>query len=171
MVMIMKKIIVFLFIIIVCSIYINEKENILIPDNSIRFRIIANSDKEEDQLLKLTIKNDVEKELFKLLKNTSNIEEAREVISNNIPLIEEIVNKYDIKFDISYGNNYFPEKEYKGIKYKEGNYESLVIKLGQSVGKNWWCVLFPPLCLLDEQTNLSDKEYRFFIYDIINNYK
>lgn len=167
----MKKIIVFLFIIIVCSIYINEKENILIPDNSIRFRIIANSDKEEDQLLKLTIKNDVEKELFKLLKNTSNIEEAREVISNNIPLIEEIVNKYDIKFDISYGNNYFPEKEYKGIKYKEGNYESLVIKLGQSVGKNWWCVLFPPLCLLDEQTNLSDKEYRFFIYDIINNYK
>lgn len=169
--MIMKKIIVFLFIIIVCSIYINEKENILIPDNSIRFRIIANSDKEEDQLLKLTIKNDVEKELFKLLKNTSNIEEAREVISNNIPLIEEIVNKYDIKFDISYGNNYFPEKEYKGIKYKEGNYESLVIKLGQSVGKNWWCVLFPPLCLLDEQTNLSDKEYRFFIYDIINNYK
>ena len=171
MVMIMKKIIVFLFIIIVCSIYINEKENILIPDNSIRFRIIANSDKEEDQLLKLTIKNDVEKELFKLLKNTSNIEEAREVISNNIPLIEEIVNKYDIKFDISYGNNYFPEKEYKGIKYKEGNYESLVIKLGESVGKNWWCVLFPPLCLLDEQTNLSDKEYRFFIYDIINNYK
>lgn len=167
----MKKIIVFLFIIIVCSIYINEKENILIPDNSIRFRIIANSDKEEDQLLKLTIKNDVEKELFKLLKNTSNIEEAREVISNNIPLIEEIVNKYDINFDISYGNNYFPEKEYKGIKYKEGNYESLVIKLGQSVGKNWWCVLFPPLCLLDEQTNLSDKEYRFFIYDIINNYK
>ena len=60
---------------------------------------------------------------------------------------------------------------YKGIKYNEGTYESLVIKLGSGEGKNWWCVLFPPLCLLDEQNNLENAEYELYAKKIINNFK
>lgn len=65
--------------------------------------------------------------------------------------------------------NYFPEKEYKGVKYDEGYYESLVITLGEGKGKNWWCVLFPPLCLVEAEE--SDKvEYKFFIKELIDKY-
>ena len=61
---------------------------------------------------------------------------------------------YDKDYKINYGYNYFPKKKYKSVTYKEGMYESLVITLGTGEGDNWWCVLFPPLCLVeaDEST-------------------
>ena len=167
----MKKIIIGLFIVIVISVGINEKEHILIPDNAIRFRIIANSDNKEDQDLKKEIKKEVEDELFKLVSEASNIEEARNIINNNLDKVDNIVQKYNINYDISFGNNYFPDKIYKGIKYEEGNYESLVITLGNGLGHNWWCVLFPPLCLLDENNNLENAEYEFYASKLINKFK
>ena len=162
----MKKIIIILFFIAIISVFINEKENILIPDNAIRFRIIANSDTKEDQELKKVIKNDVEKELFKLLKDINNINDARMIINSNIDNIESIVNKYNVSYDINYGDNYFPLKEYKGIKYSSGNYESLVITIGNGLGHNWWCVL----CMLDEQENLDNAEYKLYTKELINKY-
>lgn len=167
----MKKIITILFILMVVSVGINEKENILIPDNAIRFRVIANSNKEEDQKLKMNIKNDVEAELYKLISNAKNIEEARKIITNNIETVDNILKKYNVEYDISYGDNYFPIKKYKGIKYNEGNYESLVITVGEGLGQNWWCVLFPPLCLLDEQNNLNEAEYQLYATKLINKFK
>lgn len=167
----MKKIIVILFIVVVSLVMLNEKENLLIPDNAIRFRVIANSDNEEDQNLKLIIKDEVETEIYKLINDVKTIDEARLVIEENINKIDEIIEKYDVTYDISYGNNYFPKKEYKGITYEDGYYESLVITLGAGSGKNWWCVLFPPLCLLDEQTNLENAEYELYASKIINKFK
>ena len=167
----MKKIIVVLFIAIVLFVGINEKGKILIPDDAIRFRVIANSDSEDDQNLKIAVKNEVEKELYSIIGDTKNIGEARNRIANNIDKVDNILKKYNISYDISYGNNYFPEKEYKGIKYSEGNYESIVITLGSGLGHNWWCVLFPPLCLLDEQENLENVEYEFYASKLINKYR
>lgn len=167
----MKKIIIGLFLIMVTAVFINEKENLLIPDNAIRFRIIANSDSNEDQNLKLEIKNEVEKELYEIVSEAKNIEEARKIISNNLDQVDNILEKYNVEYDISYGNNYFPTKTYKGIEYNAGNYESLVITLGQGLGENWWCVLFPPLCLLDEQTNLENAEYELYATKLINKFR
>ena len=167
----MKKIIIGLFIFIVSAVLLNEKENLLIPDNAIRFRVIANSDTKFDQELKMTIKNEVEKELYKIIANVDNIDEAREIINNNLEQIDNIVKKYNVTYDISFGDNFFPEKEYKGVKYQAGNYESLVIKLGSGEGQNWWCVLFPPLCLLDENKNLENAEYELYASKIINKFK
>ena len=65
--------------------------------------------------------------------------------------------------------NYFPEKEYKGIYYEEGEYESLVITLGNGIGENFWCILFPPLCLVDEEET-TDIEYTSIIKELINKY-
>ena len=74
-------------------------------------------------------------------------------------------------FQVHYGLNYFPEKKYKGVTYKEGYYESLVVTLGEGKGENWWCVLFPPLCLLEaEETNTNAVEYKFFVQDLITKY-
>ncbi len=166
----MKKIIPILFILILVLVGFNEKEHILIPNDAIRFRIIANSNTKEDQNLKKIIKKDVENELFKIIKDVDNIEEARIKINNNLDKIDMIVNKYNVNYDIKYGNNYFPIKEYKGIKYNAGNYESLVITLGSGKGDNWWCVLFPPLCLLDEKENLNNYEYEFYAKELINKF-
>lgn len=167
----MKKVIVILFIIIVVGVLYNEKENILIPDNAIRFRVIANSDKKEDQELKLEIKNDVEKELYKIIADAKNINEARNMINDNLDKVDNILKEYDVSYDISFGNNYFPEKIYKGITYKAGDYESLVITVGEGLGKNWWCVLFPPLCLLDENNSLDNVSYELYAKKLINNFK
>lgn len=164
----MKKVIVFLFIFMLITISVNEKKQIIIPKDAIRFRIIANSNSEEDQELKLTIKSNLEKELYAILDDANTVDDARNLITNNIDKVDNILKKYNVKYEIHYGNNFFPEKEYKGIKYNQGYYESLVINLGNSLGDNWWCVLFPPLCKLDENKDLSDTEYRLFAFDLIN---
>jgi len=167
----LKKIIVCLFIVMVTAVFINEKEELLIPDEAIRFRVIANSNSEYDQNLKLDIKEEVEKELYELVNSAKNIEEARSIIESNLDKIDNILKEFDVEYDISYGNNYFPEKTYKGIEYDEGLYESLVITVGSGLGENWWCVLFPPLCLLDSQENLDDAEYEFYATKLINKFK
>ena len=166
----MKKIILALFIFMIMIVVVNEEKSILIPDEAIRFRIIANSDSDKDQSLKIEIKNNIEDELYKIIGNSETIEEARINISNNINKIENIMNNYNVNYDIKYGNNYFPEKEYKGVKYHEGNYESLVITLGSGLGENWWCVLFPPLCLLDEKENIENVDYKIYAKEIINKF-
>ena len=75
---------------------------------------------------------------------------------------------YDTEFTINFGNNYFPDKEYKEVLYEKGYYESLVVTLGKGEGDNWWCVLFPPLCLLEaEDNNSSDVEYQLFVVKML----
>ena len=171
----MKKILFILSISFMVIMMNTRASSKLIPDEAIRFRVIANSDTEYDQKIKMIGKEKVEKEIYKILKNTKGIDNVREIIKDNVGIIDSIVNKtlieenYDKTYDVNYGMNYFPEKEYKGVKYKEGYYESLVIKLGEGKGKNWWCVLFPPLCLVEAEE--SDKvEYKFFIKELIDKY-
>ena len=160
----MKKIIVLLFVLTI--IYIsNSEEEIIIPTNSIRYRIIANSDSTKDQMLKMNIKEKLDEEILPILSDSNSIEDSRLLIKDNLDNIKNIVSKYTDDFDVNYGKNYFPKKTYKGINYDAGNYESLVITLGSGLGKNWWCVLYPPLCLIDENTN--DVEYTTLVKEIL----
>lgn len=160
----MKKIIVFLFVLTI--IYISKsEEEIIIPTNSIRYRIIANSDSTKDQMLKINIKEKLDEEILPILSDSNSIEDSRLLIKDNLDNIKNIVSKYTDDFDVNYGKNYFPKKTYKGINYDAGNYESLVITLGSGLGKNWWCVLYPPLCLIDENTN--DVEYTTLVKEIL----
>ena len=174
----MKKLII-VIVIILCVYFIpkNISEQIIIPKDSIRFRVIASSDEDSDQELKKQVKNSLNKDIASILKDKDTIEESREALINNLDTIESNVfntlkkNNSNETFKVNYGNNYFPEKEYKGVTYQEGNYESLVITLGEGNGKNWWCVLFPPLCLMDaEEFDISDVDYRFFVKDLFEKY-
>lgn len=169
----MKKIVFVLFIIsLVLFIHSSKEEKIVIPSNSIRYRIIANSNSFADQEEKYKINSSIEPVLKDILSSSNTLEESRTKINDNLNNIRRIINDYDVNYSLNYGNNYFPEKEYKGVMYPEGNYESLVITLGSGLGDNWWCVLFPPLCLLEAQeSNLDDVEYSFYLKDIINKYK
>lgn len=157
-----------IIILILISNYIT-KEN-LIPEDAIRIRVIGNSNNKKDQELKKEIKNDLELYLYKKLSDTKDVNTADKIINKELPNIKSIINKYTTDYDINYGMNHFPKKEYKGVVYDEGDYKSLVVTLGNGLGNNWWCVLFPPLCLL-EGSESSDVEYHSYVVDMINEYK
>ena len=165
----MKKIIIILTIII--SILVINKEEIVIPKDSIRFRIIANSNSVEDQKLKREILNSLHNNI-ELPSNINNIKDARTYIKKQLPNYERIVqntlnnNSNNKNYTINYGLNYFPEKKYNNIKYEAGEYESLVITIGDGIGNNFWCVLFPPLCLVDE----DNKQYPSLVKEILSKY-
>ncbi len=164
-----KLIIIAIIISILC---LNKQEKIIIPKNSIRFRVIANSDTIEDQCLKKEIVTNLSKELIKT-KSLNSIEETRKYIKKELPLFTNIVDKTlrenNLKkdFHINYGKNYFPQKNYNGITYEAGEYESLVITLGEGAGNNFWCVLFPPLCFIEEE---NKTEYKSIVKEVIEKY-
>lgn len=167
-----KKILIFLFVIsLALVISTSKEERIVIPTNAIRYRIIANSNEFEDQEEKMLINTEIEPIIGDILKSSSTIEESRINIKKSIPMMENIVGKYNPNYAINYGWNYFPEKIYRGITYQSGNYESLVITLGDGLGDNWWCVLFPPLCLLEaKEENFDDATYSFYLKDVIEKF-
>ena len=170
----MKKIIIILTIITSFLIYNTIKEQeIIIPDTSIRLRVIPNSNSILDQNMKNKVKKYLEKNTYTLLENVNDINTARKIINDNVSDLDTAIsnifkeNNYNMKYDINFGYNYFPEKEYRKVKYKEGYYESIVITIGEGEGDNWWCVLFPNLCLVDLE-NISDVEYKSWIEEKIN---
>ena len=175
----MKKYIV-LILAIISMIYVFtsvKAEDTIIPDEAIRFRVIANSNTIYDQNIKIKVKNVLEKEVTNDLKESNTIETSRIIIEKNMDKYKNKVKEtledlnYNTTFTINFGDNYFPKKEYKDVIYEEGNYESLVVTLGNGEGDNWWCVLFPPLCLVEaDESKTSDAEYTFFIKEIIDKY-
>lgn len=167
----MKKVIGVLFIISLFSILFNKNEDIIIPDAAIRFRVIANSNSIVDQEKKMVIKDSIEKEVYSIIDKANNVNEVRNLINSNIDNIKSVVDKYNVPYTINYGLNYFPTKNYKGIVYESGNYESLVITLGEGAGNNFWCVLFPPLCLLDnDKQDVTDVEYQLYVKKILDKF-
>lgn len=172
----MRKLTIVIAIIIIIS-CITKQEMLIMPKEAIRFRVVANSNSPKDQEVKKHVVNNLNKNITKLQLVPRDISISRESIKNSIPLfkqeVETTLNQLNAssEYTINYGMNYFPEKEYKGIKYEEGEYESLVITLGDGLGENFWCILFPPLCLLEaEETEKDEVEYTSFIQEIINKY-
>lgn len=172
----MKRFLILLTItILIIFLVLNKEDYYIIPKEAIRFRIIANSNSTKDQFIKIKVKQKLQDKFKDDFKDVSNINDSRTIINNNIDNYSNIVGdtlkeyNYDKDFSINYGMNYFPEKVYKGVKYEEGEYESLVVKLGKAEGENWWCVLFPPICEYEE-TDKDKIEYKFFIKEIINKY-
>ncbi len=172
----MKRILIFTSILFFLYIAFEVKNNYyVIPDESIRFRVIANSNSTKDQYIKKRVKEALEKVFYEELKVSNTIDDSRNIIQNNMnnykKTIKETLEKLnvDMDYEVSFGLNYFPEKEYKGVVYKEGEYESLVITLGNGEGENFWCVLFPPICTLEVEED-DDISYRFLIKDLFDKY-
>lgn len=129
-----------------------------IPQDSIRLRILANSDRVSDQSVKRRVRDAVVEQMnswVAQLDNPQSMDQARDVIQNNLASIEKIVEQTlrssgkDYEYKVELGVVPFPTKLYGGKVYPAGDYEALRISLGEGKGKNWWCVLFPPLCFVD----------------------
>ena len=173
----MKKIMLVLAIIMVFLVNHVKAEEIVIPNEAIRIRVIANSNSNKDQFVKKEVRKELQKKMVNLLKDAKTIYEVRTILNKNIKdfdfVVESVLKKNDVnlKFDVNYGLNYFPEKEFKGVTYDEGYYESLVVTIGEGKGDNWWCVLFPPLCLMEaEEENTTEVEYKSFIKEVLDNF-
>ncbi|MER3124093.1 stage II sporulation protein R [Bacillus pumilus] len=128
---------------------------VVIPDEAIRLRILANSDRSADQDVKRSIRDEVNANMTEWVKDLTSIEEARRVVRSKLPEINRIAKEklkeqhIDQSVSVSFQKASFPTKLYGNFVYPAGKYEAILITLGEGDGANWWCVLFPPLCFID----------------------
>lgn len=121
----------------------------------IRFHVIANSDSDADQALKLKVKEAVVNYTAELLCNSKSISETEDLLSSHTNDIISIANNvisendYDYPVTAEITDTYFPTKSYGSYTFPPGTYRAFQIKIGEAKGKNWWCVLYPPLCFID----------------------
>ncbi len=156
-----------------------EDVNAGLSQNLVRLHVVANSDSASDQALKLKVRDAIIEFMKDKLANSRNINETKGIINANLQAIEEVSREvikannstYEVKASI--GNYSFPTKTYGDIALPAGEYQALKVVIGEGVGANWWCVLFPPLCFVDAthgtipdsvkqdlKTSLSDEEYK-----------
>ncbi|HFE9684086.1 TPA: stage II sporulation protein R [Clostridium perfringens] len=133
------------------------EENVVedISEKLIRFHVLANSDSDIDQDLKLRVKDEVLKYISPILNESQSLEESREILKredkNIIKIAEDYIKSqgfaYTVETTLTREN--FPVKEYGNIVLPQGEYEAYRILIGEGKGQNWWCVMFPPLCFID----------------------
>ena len=130
-------------------------EGIIAEDQLIRFHVIAHSDSVADQDVKLMVRNAVLDYLNPLLMKAQSEAEAYDIVSSHLEALDEIAETvlaeegFDYKAEVLLGESQFPTKAYGDLVLPAGTYQALKIELGDAMGKNWWCVLFPPLCYVN----------------------
>ena len=132
-------------------------------DGVLRLHIIANSDTKQDQELKLAVRDEILKNSTDIFKNCNTVEDAILTADSKIDDINEIANNvlkqngFDYDARVSVGDKYFNTREYDDFTLPAGTYKSLVVDLGDAKGKNWWCVVFPCVCVPSaSDSKLSD---------------
>lgn len=159
---------------------LSGKELVLeeIQNEIIRFHVLANSDTEEDQALKLKVRDRVIEEMSSRFDSSSDIDDARKIMLDSIDevnaiakeVIEENGYDYSVRSELSREN--FPDKMYGDTLYPQGNYEAFRILIGDANGQNWWCVMFPPLCFVDESKQaINSNETKENLEKVIENSK
>ena len=124
-----------------------------IYDSVLRLHVLANSDSEEDQALKLSVRDAILADTAHLFADCKSRDEASAVVSKNLPLLQMSAERaiseagYSYPVRIELGEEEYPTKNYESACFPAGEYLSLRVLIGEGEGQNWWCVLFPPLCV------------------------
>ncbi|MCK8817386.1 stage II sporulation protein R [Natroniella sulfidigena] len=133
-------------------------------EDLLRLHVVANSNSLDDQRIKRAVKAEILKETTYLFKHLDNPLQAERVVKDNLSEIKQIVkdklraNDQDYNVELELGKFDFPTRSYGGTTLEAGEYQALQVRIGESNGENWWCVLFPPLCFVDSIEELSEKE-------------
>ena len=123
-----------------------------ISDKVVRLHVVANSDSEEDQALKLRVRDAILARTTALLEASDDRSEAEGLIRGQLLELEDIAVReitaagYDYSVEARLAELDFPTREYESFTLPAGNYLALQVVIGEGEGKNWWCVVFPPLC-------------------------
>lgn len=145
-----------------------------ISDSVFRLHVIANSDSDEDQALKLKVRDSLLEYMNSLCSSTSSKEEAMRIANEHIDdftkIAQDVIaqNGYDYSVDVSVGSCDFPTKEYGDVSLPAGTYDALRVKIGSASGHNWWCVLFPPLCFVDVSSGIVPDESKEILHDTMS---
>lgn len=129
-----------------------------------RLHVIANSDTNEDQSLKLKVRDSLIEYMNKICTNCTTKEEAISIATSHQKEFQKIAeqtikdNGYDYSIKININNFYFPTKNYGDISLPAGLYDALRVEIGEAKGQNWWCVMFPSLCFIDISSGVVDEE-------------
>ena len=156
-------ILITIFLFISITSYANTVSDDL-SDNFFRLHILANSDSNEDQTLKLKVRDKIIEYMNSLSYSNLTKSEAIELTKSNLQNFKEIAQKtileegYNYSVNLEIGNFYFPTKENGNISLPAGYYDAIKIEIGEAKGKNWWCSLFPPLCFVDISAGVIDEE-------------
>ncbi len=135
-----------------------------IASEIIRFHVIANSDNQEDQAVKMKVKEAVITALRPMMSETKDISVARNEINTQMEMIKQVAidtlraNGFRYDVNVSLKQEQFPIKIYGDITLPAGSYEALCIRIGKAEGKNWWCIVFPTLCYVDETYSVVPDE-------------
>lgn len=135
-------------------------------DSVIRLHVLANSDSEEDQALKLQVRDAVLDEAQQLLQGTATRAEAEAVLRPNLSRLQQAAAAvvaaagFDDSVTVTLSDEDYPTRTYEQLAFPAGEYLSLRVMIGAAEGKNWWCVLFPPLCL-SAATSREEAEMAF----------
>lgn len=129
--------------------------------NLIRLHVIANSDSVYDQKVKLQVRDEIIKYMSPYLNKTTSIEEARAIVLRKLPAVTQEANLCLNSLGTAYSAHAqladftFPTKAYGDLILPAGEYEALRVVLGEGKGRNWWCVLYPPLCFIDISNTIA----------------
>jgi stage II sporulation protein R len=129
--------------------------------NLIRLHVIANSDSVYDQKVKLLVRDEVINQMAPYLKEANTAKEARSIALQQLPEIKKAADNFlaslgqQYQASVELGNYNFPAKAYGDFVLPSGNYEALRVVLGEGEGRNWWCVLYPPLCFIDISSTIA----------------
>ncbi len=156
-ILLMALIIGSLLTILIATLFtIAGKEEKLLTENFFRFHVLANSDSEEDQALKLKVRDAVIDYLEPGLRESNSKEATRAYILKHLPEITDVAGRTlraagsSYELQVVVGESEFPTKSYGSVTLPAGRYESLCIQIGEAEGRNWWCVMFPTLCFVEE---------------------
>lgn len=145
-----------------------------LSDSVFRLHIIANSDSSADQELKLKVRDKIIEYMNTLTSNSSDKKDVISIVNNHLDSFKEIAlntikeNGYNYDVNIEIGNFHFPTKSYGDISFPAGNYNALKIEIGDAIGQNWWCVLFPPLCFVNSSTGVVPDDSKNTLKENIN---
>ena len=131
-------------------------------DNVLRLHIIANSDSQADQELKLKIRDAVLAQSDALFEESANLNLALKKAEENLAVYEKIANRVIVEEGLNYratakiGKTFFETREYDDFTLPAGEYDALIVEIGEARGKNWWCVIFPGVCVPTQKADLKD---------------
>lgn len=145
-------------------------------ENVIRIHIRANSNSVHDQEVKLCVRDEIINYITPLISICKNSSEVKDILNSNLNEIEDVVDEvlylkgYHYKSNAEIRNEYFPSRDYDGVTFPSDYYDALIIELGTGKGDNWWCVAYPPLCFVGEDTGSNNVKYKSKIIELINKY-
>lgn len=166
-------VLIFLYIVLLSFNY-SQAISYNLSDSVFRLHIIANSDSSADQELKLKVRDNIIEYMNTLTSSSSDKKDVISMVNYHLDSFKEIAlntikeNGYNYDVNIEIGNFHFPTKSYGDISFPAGNYDALKIEIGDAIGQNWWCVLFPPLCFVNSSTGVVPDDSKNTLKENIN---